>query len=239
MPPACLTRSLKRARTFLRAGSSQNENSQAAFLDCSGNVGCDLLILHCVEWDCDQMTFTIGGLIKHHDPEFKQRIYELWNEGHSAGDICRILGGVTRNTVIGLVARAKKKGLIKQRAADITVNRVYKPRPKKLIAMPVLPMPVAKQMVIDSMLKLVEKEPHQEEPIVLEPIFETPETPDVTITIEQLSPDMSQCRWIFEENAPYTYCGKKVKAGSSWCEEHRRKVFQPFSKPGEYRRRKS
>lgn len=40
------------------------------------------------------------------------RIIELWNLGHSATAVARLIGhGATKNTVIGIIDRARKRGV--------------------------------------------------------------------------------------------------------------------------------
>ena len=42
--------------------------------------------------------------------------------------------------------------------------------------------------------------------------------------MEDLGPH--QCRWPYGDDLPFTYCGERVKRGTSWCEEHFAKLHQ-------------
>jgi GcrA cell cycle regulator len=88
------------------------------------------------------------------DPIRAARLKVLWNEGHSAGTIARMMGGITRNSVIGAVSRAglpsratttrtkypnRKRRLSREGANSRPNASEIPPRPR----LPTAPLPVA------------------------------------------------------------------------------------------------
>ena len=47
---------------------------------------------------------------------------------------------------------------------------------------------------------------------------------------------MDTCRWTDSNGAPWTFCDRPCRAGSSWCAEHHARVFQAGTANGEFRR---
>lgn len=128
-----------------------------------------------------------------------EQLKALWNDGLSASQIARVLGGVTRNAVIGKVHRLGLAG----RAAPTRSERPRTTGPRRSMVHAVAPQPV-----------IVE-----EDPIVLEDgSFATV----LTITDRM-------CRWPIGDPAEteFHFCGRKPKFGSPYCEAHARKAYQP------------
>ena len=42
---------------------------------------------------------------------------------------------------------------------------------------------------------------------------------------------MDTCRWTDSNGAPWVFCDRPGRAGSSWCAEHHARVFQAGSAP--------
>ena len=128
------------------------------------------------------------------------QLKSLWTEGLSASQIARVLGGVTRNAVIGKVHRLGLAG----RAAPARVDR---PR-----------LPSAPRMhhlrVREPELPVVE-----EEPITLE---------DGSV-VGVLTINDRMCRWPIGDPSgdEFHFCGRNPKSGSPYCEAHARKAYQP------------
>ena len=128
-----------------------------------------------------------------------EQLKSLWTEGLSASQIARVLGGVTRNAVIGKVHRL---GL----AGRATPTRSDRPR-----------IPSAPRLNV---------RPHIPEPPVVE---EEPVTLDDGNHATVLTINDRMCRWPIgdpSENA-FHFCGRKPKSGSPYCEAHARKAYQP------------
>ena len=128
------------------------------------------------------------------------QLKSLWTEGLSASQIARVLGGVTRNAVIGKVHRLGLAG----RAAPARIDR---PR-----------LPSAPRM---HHLRVREPEPPvvEEEPITLE---------DGSF-VGVLTINDRMCRWPIGDPSgdEFHFCGRNPKSGSPYCEAHARKAYQP------------
>ena len=135
--------------------------------------------------------------------EREEKLKELWKKGHTASQIAEILGGTTRNAVIGkahrlkLAARAASKGskTIKRQASDSSEVKNEKF--------------ISRKARFKSLL--------------LDKNFE-PENPK---TLEQL--EDKNCRWPIghpnEKN--FYFCGRGPVEGFSYCKLHILYAFQP------------
>ncbi|HEV2562254.1 MAG TPA: GcrA family cell cycle regulator [Rhizomicrobium sp.] len=128
-----------------------------------------------------------------------EQLKSLWTEGLSASQIARVLGGVTRNAVIGKVHRL---GL----AGRASPSRVERPR-----------LPMAPKISMRA---------HQPEPPVVE---EDPVVMDDGNFVTVLTISNSMCRWPIGDPSEHEFhfCGRKPKGGSPYCEAHARKAYQP------------
>lgn len=128
-----------------------------------------------------------------------EQLKSLWAEGLSASQIARVLGGVTRNAVIGKVHRLGLAG----RASPARAERPRSTVSHKSVARIAAPEP-----------EIVE-----EDPIVLDDgQFAT------VLTIND-----RMCRWPIGDPSEnqFHFCGRKPKGGSPYCEAHARKAYQP------------
>jgi GcrA cell cycle regulator len=128
-----------------------------------------------------------------------EQLKSLWNEGLSASQIARVLGGVTRNAVIGKVHRLGLAG----RAGPARSERPRNSITHKSVARIAVPEP-----------PVVE-----EDPVTLEDgHFAT------VLTIND-----RMCRWPIGDPAEneFHFCGHKPRSGSPYCEAHARKAYQP------------
>ena len=128
-----------------------------------------------------------------------EQLRSLWTEGLSASQIARVLGGVTRNAVIGKVHRLGLAG----RASPSRAERPRLPSAPKVQARPHNPA----QPVVE------------EEPVILDDgSFAT------VLTIND-----RMCRWPIGDPSEneFHFCGRKPKNGSPYCEAHARKAYQP------------
>ncbi len=123
----------------------------------------------------------------------------LWTEGLSASQIARVMGGVTRNAVIGKVHRLGLAGRARPRRSD----RPRHTSPRRSVARAAAGEP-----------EIVE-----EDPIVLDDgSFAT------VLTIND-----RMCRWPIGDPSEneFHFCGRNPKSGSPYCEAHARKAYQP------------
>ncbi|MAV76905.1 MAG: hypothetical protein CMG02_00945 [Candidatus Marinimicrobia bacterium] len=135
--------------------------------------------------------------------EREEKLKELWKKGHTASQIAEILGGTTRNAVIGkahrlkLAARAAPKGskTIRKQASvgDKVKNEKFVSRKARF-----------KSLLLDKNFE--------------------PEKPK---TLEQL--EDKNCRWPIghpnEKN--FYFCGRTPVEGFSYCKLHVLYAFQP------------
>lgn len=140
--------------------------------------------------------------------EMVNRLKELWDEGLTTGEIGKKLN-VSKNSIVGKVHRLKlisRPSPIKKKDDEESIK---KPEPKKA-EIKKAPEPV----------KEVKKkfEPKiKEEPITcVTPVKKSGDK----ITVVDL--DNHTCRWPIgdpkDEN--FHFCGKKVRTGQTYCEEH-------------------
>lgn len=129
-----------------------------------------------------------------------EQLRSLWTEGLSASQIARVLGGVTRNAVIGKVHRL---GL----AGRASPSRSERPR------LPMAPKVPTRSHAAPA-APVVE-----EDPVILDDgSFAT------VLTIND-----RMCRWPIGDPSEneFHFCGRKPKNGSPYCEAHARKAYQP------------
>jgi GcrA cell cycle regulator len=127
-----------------------------------------------------------------------EQLKALWTEGLSASQIARVLGGVTRNAVIGKVHRLGLAG----RAGPARSER---------------PRSVAHKSVV----RIAQPEPPivEEDPIILED--------GSFATVLTINDRMCRWPIGDPSENEFHFCGRKPKSGSPYCEAHARKAYQP------------
>jgi len=126
-----------------------------------------------------------------------EQLKGLWNEGLSASQIARALGGISRNAVIGKVHRL---GL----AGRAVPTRSERPRTQRRTAIHTAPAPI---------------EVIEEDPI---PLADGHFATVLTITDRMCHWPIGDP----SENE-FHFCGRKPRPGSPYCEAHARKAYQP------------
>ena len=135
-------------------------------------------------------------------PEKVEKLKELWGKGNTASEIAQILGGVTRNAVIGKAHRLNLSGKIqtKKSSSLTTSNNVSENK----ISRKNLRRGKFKSLIIDK-------------------DFE-PENPK---QLEEL--DENSCKWPIghpnEDN--FYFCGRTSLKDFSYCKLHLLYAFQP------------
>jgi len=147
-----------------------------------------------------------------------ETLKKLWQEGHSASQIAKTLGGVTRNAVIGKVHRL---GLSGRAAPSQPTRPLYKPsRP----ARPATGHESRPQAAA----------PRRAEPSLTRPVVSQPLTPYVeapgTATVLTLGTKM--CKWPIGDPSSdeFSFCGRVASDGAPYCVEHARVAYQPSQK---------
>lgn len=134
----------------------------------------------------------------------KNEIIKMWNEGYTSGDIAWTFN-VTRNSIMGVVHRARKLGLALKK------DPYHPPKPKIVKEPP---------KVINKPPKPV-KTPKAKKKVVVKPKVK-PESSSKTLM--ELGPN--DCRWIVAEGY---FCGKHSESSlRPWCEVHHRIVYVPL-----------
>jgi len=134
-------------------------------------------------------------------------IIEKWNEGKSAGQIATFFA-ITRNSVIGVVFRARKMGIITRKdqypTPQLKVKKVAKKpiRPKRFVSAVAFTFTQTK----DTMARTPPS------------IRDIPEKYERTDGKDLLTLNPCDCRFSVGKG---TFCGKNGKSSAKpWCEEH-------------------
>ena len=182
-----------------------------------------------------------------------EQLKKMWNEGQSASQIAKELGGVTRNAVIGKVHRlglsnrttgsGAAKGAPEKSATK--AKATSKPAPRKSAATPETeaapaarpaPMSAARRQIIPAGQPLPPQPSANEiSPEALATQREV-EKKAKKLTLMELTE--RTCKWPVGDPATddFWFCGLSVKAGKPYCEAHVGVAFQPMSSRRDRRR---
>ncbi len=134
---------------------------------------------------------------------------KLWGDGHTAAEIAKQLGGVTRNAVIGKAHRLKLSNRVSpiqqnKKAANKNVERKDLKKTK---------VSSVKTSSTASYVDAVEKP--------VEAVI-----PDNLHSLLELKPRM--CRWPSGDpkEKEFGFCGEKTISGIPYCEEHAKLAYQ-------------
>ena len=139
-----------------------------------------------------------------------ETLKKLWQDGLSASQIAKQLGGVTRNAVIGKVHRL---GLSGRAAPSKPARPVFKaPRPQRPVAQPAAP----RRMAEYTPMVAVPQPP---------PVRYIDEAPG-SATVLTLGAHM--CKWPIGDPSSdgFTFCGRRQSDGP-YCVEPARVAYQP------------
>ncbi len=147
---------------------------------------------------------------------------KLWAEGHSASQIAKRLGNVTRNAVIGKVHRLGLSG-------RATPSRPVK-RPPRL-ARP-KPQHVARQAGTASSAPAQSAPQEAAPPPVIREVNVEPQRLPNGEMVTVLTVKDTMCKWPVGDPADpaFGFCGHPTHDGAPYCTEHARLAFQPARK---------
>ncbi|WP_421792722.1 GcrA family cell cycle regulator [Hyphobacterium sp.] len=136
---------------------------------------------------------------------------KLWAEGHSASQIAKKIGGVTRNAVIGKVHRLGLSGRATPSRPASRPARTPKPR----VASPAKAKAPVQRKPAPEPVKVLDPEP-------------LPNGEFATV----LTLKDSMCKWPIGDPASgdFRFCGRRTKAGEAYCEAHAQIAYQPQQK---------
>lgn len=147
---------------------------------------------------------------------------KLWAEGHSASQIAKELGGVTRNAVIGKVHRLGLSGRATPSRPVKRPPRLARPKPR------VLPDGTVKQAKTVAVTPTAAKVAREERDLIEKlPPMELDNGEKATV----LNLSASMCKWPIGDPADpnFAFCGRKADCGP-YCAEHAKIAFQPARK---------
>ena len=136
---------------------------------------------------------------------------KLWQDGLSASQIAKQLGGVTRNAVIGKVHRL---GLSGRATPSKPARTTFKaPRPARPAPAPSAPRRIAEPLALHS------------QQVAPTPIRHVDEAPGMA-TVLTLGAHM--CKWPIGDPSldSFTFCGRRSGEGP-YCHEHSQVAYQP------------
>lgn len=161
---------------------------------------------------------TVPGIVWSDDRV--ERLKRLWGDGHSAGRIAALLGGISRSAVIGKVHRlglSERKGSPhSRRAAHLRSLRKRIVRPKRFTA--------PRRSRFAEYLAALQASPAGVPP---------PAADDVARVsfsdLEETRTAAKHCRWpVGDPKLPgFGFCGCQPVPGLPYCEQHARRAYAP------------
>jgi GcrA cell cycle regulator len=134
------------------------------------------------------------------------KLKELWGKGNTASQIAEIIGGITRNAVIGKAHRLNLSAKIKTRSTTSNQN--------------------SKSSNIEPKINSIKGRRNKFKSLLIEKDFE-PENPK---QLEELNDDL--CKWPIghPDEKSFYFCGRTSLKDFSYCKLHLLYAYQPKGK---------
>ncbi len=171
-----------------------------------------------------------------------ETLKKMWNEGQSASQIAKELGGVTRNAVIGKVHRlglSNRNGILEKaieeetKVADVPPAPAPEPEPAAIPEEPSTQSaspPASNRRAIIPAGQPLPPQPSANEisPEALASVREVEKTAKKLSLMELTE---RTCKWPVGDPATenFWFCGLNVQPGKPYCEAHVGVAFQPMS----------
>ncbi len=154
---------------------------------------------------------------------------KLWAEGHSASQIAKRLGSVTRNAVIGKVHRLGLSGRATPSRPVKRPPRLARPKPQHQVR-PATATAASAGGTVRS-VPAVAGEPRPPEPVIVSAPIEPKRLPNGDM-VTVLTVKDSMCKWPVGDPADpaFGFCGRSTNDSSPYCTEHAAAAYQPPKK---------
>ena len=169
--------------------------------------------------------FRTGGICMAWTEDRVDVLKKLWAEGHSASQIAKQLGGVTRNAVIGKVHRLGLSGRATPSRPVKRPPRLARPKPQVMPDGSVRRPAAAKSPSASQAAS--ERAVERAAMSALPPM---PLKDGEAATILTLRDSM--CKWPIGDPADpeFAFCGRKSSENGPYCKDHAEVAFQPARK---------
>ena len=149
-----------------------------------------------------------------------ETLTKLWIEGLTASQIARIIGGMSRNAVIGKAHRIGLAGRVSRDRRRDHLGGMVKPTKDLSKVTKLMRKPAPKSSPVRQLLEILPTEP-------VSPVEELHIPIKERKSIATL--EANDCRWPIGNpgDADFHFCGKRKVDGISYCEHHARRAYAP------------
>ena len=136
------------------------------------------------------------------------KLKELWGKGSTASQIAEIIGGVSRNAVIGKAHRLGLSGRMASKKSNGGISIIRK-----------------KRINVSQAQKIIN----------ISPVIDEPMNPTA---FQDIKDGLCRWPLGEPEEIDFKFCGRNTKEGVVYCQSHYKQAYQPLSKVRERRKAK-